>query len=119
VLRRLAGHRASQRAVTVSTRNVRDVIITGFEGVLREENCHPGKVHAIALKLAAVVEGHGVSLSRPAHLHDPVADDWRPAAGDMEAGRKAALAAIRPYEGPDTRRENTGARQAEDQPAQS
>lgn len=82
----------------MSTRNVRDVIIAGFEGVLRDEDCHPGKVRAIALKLAAVVEGHGVTLSRPAHLHDPVADDWRgrsrPEPGDAATGRAAASAAL-------------------------
>ncbi len=92
----------------MSTRNVRDVILTGWEGVLLEEGCHPGKVRAIALKLAAVVEGHGVALSRPAHLHDPVADDWRgakrPVPGDAQAGRKAALNALR-----EARKANQGA----------
>jgi len=80
----------------VSTRDVRDQVVAGFETVLDEE---PGvarsRVHYLALKLAAIVEAHGVRLARPAHLHDPVAD-WRnkPTAGDPQAGANQVRAAL-------------------------
>jgi hypothetical protein len=79
----------------VSTRNVKDVIIAGWEGALVDELKRPSTVHALALKLAAIAESHGAALSRPAHLHDPVATDWqadahRPPPGDQQAGARAA-----------------------------
>lgn len=82
----------------MTSRNVRDLLIEAWEGALLEEGCAPSRVHALALKLAVLAEAHGVRLARPAHLHDPVADDWhgprRPRPGDAAAGAAAVRSQI-------------------------
>jgi hypothetical protein len=77
----------------MSTRDVRDLIVTAWAGKLHTAGCkHP---HTIALELAVIAEAHGIKLTRPAHLHDPAAD-WtkpvEPAAPDS-AGRALFQAA--------------------------
>lgn len=85
----------------MSMRNVKDVIVEAWEGELRLAGTR--NPHAVALKLAVIVEAHGVRLARPALLQDPVANDWsRPPevteavrlAADHAAGAEAAKALI-------------------------
>jgi hypothetical protein len=58
----------------VSTRDVRSLIVDAIEADLRRRGC-PG-ARSAALAAAAIVEGQGIALVRPAHHHDPNAD-WR------------------------------------------
>lgn len=76
-------------------RDVREVVIAGFEIVLGELGIAHSYRHHGALKLAAVAEAHGVRLARPAHLHDPNAN-WRdkPEPGDASVGAFAVRAAL-------------------------
>jgi hypothetical protein len=58
----------------MTTRDVRDLIVDAIEADLRRRGCpHP---RTAALAAAAIVEGQGIALLRPAHHHDPDAD-WR------------------------------------------
>jgi len=94
----------------MTTRDVRDLIVDAIEGDLRRRGCPNPRTAALAA--AAIVEGQGIALVRPAHHHDPVAD-WRrtpqpeqitPAAA--ATGYQAARAAItRPTTDPTTPRE--------------
>lgn len=89
----------------MSSRNVRDRLVDDWVNVLIEEGaCSPSKARAVALKQAAIAEGHGIRLARPALAHDPIADDWhgpqRPHTGDAAAGAAAARKAQRPSEAP-------------------
>jgi len=80
----------------VSSRDVRDAIVRGFEAVLAEDTPTPAsRQRHVALKLAAVVEAHGVRLVRPAAIHDPAAD-WRrqPEAADPMLGANQVRAAL-------------------------
>lgn len=80
----------------MSIRDVRDAIVRGFETVLAEDTATPAsRQRHVALKLAAVVEAHGVRLVRPAAIHDPAAD-WRnkPAAADPLTGANQVRAAL-------------------------
>jgi len=74
-------------------RDVRDVVVAGWEGRLKREGVR--NAHTVALELAVIAEAHGVRLARPAHLHDPNAN-WqnKPEPGDHGTGALAALAAI-------------------------
>jgi hypothetical protein len=79
----------------VSTRNVRDLIVTAWAGKLHAAGCK--NPHAFALELAVIAEAHGVKLTRPAHLHDPAADWTAPVEaaepGSAYLAAKAALTA--------------------------
>lgn len=79
----------------MSTRDVRDAIVRGFETVLAEEHVPASRQRHAALKLAVVVEAHGVRLVRPAAIHDPNAD-WRkqPEPGDQQTGATRAWAVL-------------------------
>jgi hypothetical protein len=80
----------------MTNRDVRDAIVRGFESVLAEDTPTPAsRQRHVALKLAAVVEAHGVRLIRPAAIHDPAAD-WRnkPAAADPQLGANQVRAAL-------------------------
>ncbi|MBS2962614.1 hypothetical protein KGA66_06115 [Actinocrinis puniceicyclus] len=79
----------------MSSRDVRSLLISNFEGILERHGVRRAYSHACALELIAALTGQGISLVRPAHLHDPVAD-WRrrPEPGDQETGASRARAAL-------------------------
>ena len=60
----------------MSTRDVRALIVEAWTGRLERGGVR--HAYTLACELAVIAEGHGVKLIRPAHLHDPVAEDWRP-----------------------------------------
>lgn len=79
----------------MTDRDVRDVLRVAFEAIEEEFGVSRSKSRACALKHLAALEGHGIRLARPAHLHDAAAD-WRVRRepGDAAAGKRAALAAL-------------------------
>ena len=79
----------------MSTRDVRSLLTSNFEGIVERHGVKRAYSHACALELIAAVTGQGISLVRPAHLHDPVAD-WRrrPEPGDQESGASRAWAVL-------------------------
>lgn len=82
----------------MTLRDIRGEVIAAFESELRRYSCpHPA---VVAMALAAIAEGHGVKLSRPALADDPVADHTRPVApGDTRTGAASVRVQIhRPTE---------------------
>lgn len=68
----------------MTDRDVREQIIRAFEGIAERHGVPRSKSHACALQLVAALEGHGIRLARPAHLHDPNAN-WRDQPGRQTA----------------------------------
>lgn len=79
----------------MTDRDVRDLLMRSFEGIVERHGVARSYTRACALELLAALDGQRIKLVRPAHLHDPVAD-WRnkPQPGDPQAGANAARAAL-------------------------
>jgi hypothetical protein len=60
----------------MTTRDVRDVLLRNFEGIVERHGVARSKSHACALELLVALRGQGISTLRPANHHDPNAD-WR------------------------------------------
>lgn len=79
----------------MTSRDVRSLLTSNFEGIVERHGVRRSYSHACALELIAALTGQGISLVRPAHLHDPVAD-WRrrPQPGDQQTGASRAWAVL-------------------------
>lgn len=79
----------------MTERDVRRLLTSNFEGIVERHGVRRAYSHACALELIAALVGQGISLVRPAHLHDPAAD-WRrrPEPGDQETGASRVRAAL-------------------------
>jgi hypothetical protein len=74
-------------------RDVTEVVIAGWVGLLRQEGVRDPE--RVARHQIGIAKSHGVRFARPAHLHDPAAN-WqdKPERGGQETGVLAALAAL-------------------------
>lgn len=74
---------------------MRELLRRSFEGIVERHGVGRAYSRACAMELLAALDGQRISLARPAHLHDPVAD-WRrhPEPGDQQTGATRAWAVL-------------------------
>ena len=82
----------------MTIKDVRDPVRQGFEFVVEQYGVKRSELRHCALALLAVLDGQQVSLTRPAHHHNPDAD-WhkrrdREQVGDQAAGAQLARTTV-------------------------